>query len=154
MAASPYYLNSAQLADIFAVYLIGMVITPLAGRLIMRFGANRTVLLAVALSVFGVLLSLSTPLWLIVLALAMMSTGVFITQSATINYIAQHVEEGRSLASGLYYMAYYAGGFAGTWLCGIAYAHAGWPNTVSTLIAAQVLAMVIAGVLMVKKTPA
>ena len=153
LAGSPYRLSSAQLADIFAVYLIGMVITPLAGRLIMRFGANRTVLLAVALSVFGVLLSLSTPLWLIVLALAMMSTGVFITQSATINYIAQHVEEGRSLASGLYYMAYYAGGFAGTWLCGIAYAHAGWPNTVSTLIAAQVLAMVIAGVLMVKKTP-
>ena len=151
LADAPYNLNTAQLADIFAVYLIGMIITPLAGRLIVRFGANRTVLLAVALSVFGVLLSLSVPLWLIILALAMMSSGVFITQSATINYIAHHVTEGRSLASGLYYMAYYTGGFAGAWLCGHAYAAGGWPHTVSTLIAAQILAMVIAGVLMVKK---
>lgn len=154
LADAPYGLSSAQLANIFAVYLIGMVITPLAARLIMRFGANRTVLLAVALSVFGVLLSLSAPMWLIILALAMMSSGVFITQSATINYIAHHVSEGRSLASGLYYMAYYAGGFTGSWLCGLAYTRGGWPSTVSMLIAAQVLAMVIAGVLMVKKSSA
>ncbi len=154
LAAAPYRLSSAQLADVFAVYLIGMLITPLAGRLIVQLGASRTVSLAVALSVFGVLLSLGTPLWLIVLALALMSSGVFITQSATINYIAQHVSEGRSLASGLYYMAYYAGGFAGSWLCGLAYARGGWHTTVSVLVAAQVLAMVIAAVLMMKKPAA
>nr|WP_256473513.1 MFS transporter [Neisseria sp. HSC-16F19] len=154
LAEAPYRLSSAQLADIFAVYLIGMVITPLAGQLIMRLGASRTVSLAVALSVFGVLLSLSPPLWLVILALALMSTGVFITQSATINYIAQHVSEGRSLASGLYYMAYYAGGFTGSWLCGIAYARGGWDRTVVVLVAAQVLAMTIAAVLMMKKPAA
>ena len=154
LAEPPYRLNSAQLADVFAVYLIGMVITPLAGRLIVHLGASRTVSLAVALSVFGVLLSLSAPLWLVVLALALMSTGVFITQSATINYIAQHVSEGRSLASGLYYMAYYAGGFTGSWLCGMAYARGGWDRTVAVLVAAQVLAMTIAAVLMMKKPAA
>lgn len=154
LAAPPYGLSSAQLADVFAVYLIGMVITPLAGRLIVHLGASRTVSLAVALSVFGVLLSLSPPLWLVILALALMSTGVFITQSATINYIAQHVSEGRSLASGLYYMAYYAGGFTGSWLCGMAYARGGWDRTVAVLVAAQVLAMTIAAVLMMKKPAA
>lgn len=148
LAAPPYRLNSAQLADIFAVYLIGMLITPLAGRLIVRFGPSRTMLLAVALSVFGMLLSLSPPLGVVILALAMMSSGVFITQSATINYIAQHVTEGRSLASGIYYMAYYAGGSAGAWLCGFAYAQGGWVSTVSLLVAVQVVAMLIAGVLM------
>lgn len=152
LAAPPYHLGSAQLADIFAVYLIGMVITPVAGRLIVRFGANRTVLLAVTLSVSGVLLTLLPPLWVIVTALAMMSTGVFITQSATINYIAAGVNEGRSLASGLYYMSYYSGGFAGSWLCGYAFAHGSWSATVHVLVAAQVCAMAIAGVLMVKKS--
>lgn len=151
LAQPPYSLGSAALANIFAVYLIGMVITPLAGRLIVRFGASRTVSLAVALSVFGVLLSLSAPLWLIIVALTMMSSGVFITQSATINYIAHHVSESRSLASGLYYMMYYAGGFTGAWVCGYAYEHGGWMQTVMVLVGAQVLAMVIAAVLMMKK---
>lgn len=154
LAARPYELNSAQLADVFAVYLLGMVITPVSARLIVRLGANRTVLLAVALSALGLLLSLSVPLWLIVLALALMSTGVFITQSAIINYIAHRVSEGRSLASGLYYMAYYAGGFAGSWLCGHAYARGGWPGTVAMLVAVQVLAMMIASGLMAKKQAA
>ena len=147
----PYQLSSAQLADIFAVYLIGMVITPISARLIVALGANRTVLLAVALSVFGVLLTLLPPLWGIVLGLVLMSSGVFITQSATINYIAHHVSEGRSLASGLYYMAYYSGGFVGAWLCGHAFEQGGWVSTTSTLVAVQVIAMVIGGVLMAKK---
>lgn len=147
----PYSLNSAELADIFAVYLIGMVITPVSARLIVKFGANHTVLLALSLSIFGVLLTLVPPLWVIVLGLAMMSSGVFIAQSSTINYIASHVDEGRSLASGLYYMAYYAGGFVGAWLCGISFKHGGWVSATSTLIAVQVTGMVIAGVLMAKK---
>ena len=53
-----------------------------------------------------------------------MSSGVFITQSATISYLTSHVSEGRSLASGLYYMGYYGGGFIGAWACALAYAQA------------------------------
>ncbi|WP_051940582.1 MFS transporter [Stenoxybacter acetivorans] len=151
LAAPPYDLSSAGLANIFTVYLIGMVITPVAGRLISRFGAVRTALLAVALSVFGVLLTLDSHLWLVILALVMMSTGVFITQASTLNYIAHHVTEGRSLASGLYYMAYYGGGTVGAFLCGHAFEIGGWPAAVNTLIIAQVAAMIIAGVLMAKK---
>ncbi len=150
LAAAPYRLNSAQLADVFAVYLLGVVVTPLAARLIIWLGAGRTILLAVALSVLGVLLTLLQPLWFIIVALALMSTGVFVTQSATINYIARHVSAGRSLASGLYYMAYYSGGTLGAWLCGLAYSHGGWPATVAVLVGVQVMAMLIAALLMLK----
>ena len=47
-----------------------------------------------------------------------MSSGVFITRSATISYLTSHVSEGRSLASGLYYMGYYGGG-SGAWACAL-----------------------------------
>lgn len=146
----PYNLSSAQLADIFAVYLIGMIITPLSARLIVRFGTNFTVLLAMSMSIIGMLMTLLHPLWLIVLALAFMSSGIFITQSATISYISSNVSEGRSLASGLYYMIYYAGGFTGSWLCGHAFEEGGWFMTTITLVTVQLLAVIIGGVLMRK----
>ena len=107
-------------------------------------------MMAVGMSVLGVLATLLTPLAGIVAALVLMSSGVFITQAATISYIAVNVKEGRSLASGLYYMAYYTGGTFGAWLCGLAYAAKGWHGVVAALLAVQVLALLIAGKGMVK----
>ncbi|TXD98623.1 MFS transporter [Psychrobacter frigidicola] len=150
LAKAPYELSTGQLANIFAVYLIGVVITPLSTKLLRRFGAARTVRVAVITSMVGVLLTQVTPLWGIVVGLAIMSSGVFITQAATISYIAVNVKKGRSLASGLYYMGYYAGGTIGAWLCGLAYARGEWAMTVWLLLFVQVLALIVATVGMVK----
>ena len=79
-----------------------------------------------------------------------MSTGVFVTQAATISYIAINVQKGRSLASGLYYMGYYAGGTIGAWLCAIAYTHGKWLLTVGLLLLVQVLALLVASFGMIK----
>lgn len=76
---------------------------------------------------------------------------VFITQSATITYIAVNVKEGRSLASGLYYMFYYIGGTVGAWVCGLAYAQGKWHATVLTLLGIQVLTLGVAIFGLVKK---
>lgn len=144
LAAAPYDFSPANLANVFAVYLIGVVVTPLAGRWISRLGARRTILLSVALSALGVLLTLLPSVTGIVAALAMASCGTFITQSATLSFIAYRIDHGRSLASGLYYTAYYAGGFTGAWLGGYAYAQGGWTGTVALLLATQALGWVVA----------
>ena len=150
LADSPYHLSTGQLANIFAVYLIGVIITPLSAKLLQRFGAARTIMVAVTLSMIGVLITKVSPLWGIVMGLAIMSSGVFITQSATISYIAVNVKKGRSLASGLYYMSYYAGGTIGAWVCGLAYAKGQWTLTVWVLLGVQVLALLMAAFGMVK----
>lgn len=150
LADAPYGLGTGALANIFAVYLIGVVITPLSSKIVRRFGAARTVIVAVVMSMLGVLITLSAPLWLVVVGLTIMSSGVFITQSATITYIAVNVLEGRSLASGLYYMSYYTGGTLGAWACGLAYAKGEWSLTVAVLLAVQVSALLIASIGMVK----
>lgn len=151
LAIEPYNLNSSQLANVFMVYLIGMVITPLSTKILTRFGAKKTALMAVSVSIVGVLGTLFDSLWAIVAALAVMSSGVFITQSATISYIAKNVTQNRSLASGLYYMGYYAGGTIGASVCGLAYAHGQWLATVFTLLAVQVFALLVAFGVMVSR---
>lgn len=138
LAEPPYLFGPAALANVFAVYLVGVVVTPLAGRLIPRFGVRGTLLGSVLVSALGVLLTLLPSAPAVVAALALASCGTFVTQSATLSYLAWRITHGRSLASGLYYTVFYAGGFAGAWLGGLAYEAARWPGTVALLLAVQV----------------
>lgn len=144
LAASPYHFTSGDLANLFCVYLLGVLITPLAGRVIPRIGARRTVLLAMGVSMLGVVGALAEPAWGIVVSLAAAACGIFVTQSATMSFIARRISHGRSLASGLYYAAYYCGGFAGAWACGVAYELGAWRGTVMALIAALGVGWLIA----------
>lgn len=141
LANAPYRFNTAQLADIFAVYLLGMVVTPLAGRWMADYGLRPTALAATICTALGLLLSLHPHIYLIIAALALVSCGIFVTQIAAINQMAHHVHEGRSLASGLYYTGYYTGGFCGTWLCGYAFAWQAWSATATVLLAIQAVAL-------------
>lgn len=144
LAAAPFNLSVAGLANVFCVYLLGVVITPLAGRFIVHFGFRRALLGALSISSLGIALTLTPTLVGVIGGLTICSSGVFICQAATISFIAQHVPNGRSSASGLYYLAYYAGGAAGTWIGGLAYEAAGWSATVASMMLVQALAGLIA----------
>ena len=144
LAEPPFSLSSAGLANVFGVYLLGVVVTPLAGRSIARHGFLKSVLAMLALSAFGLLLTLLPVLPAVILGLALSSCGVFICQSATISHIADTVTEGRSLATGMYYLSYYAGGAAGAWVAGLAFEGWAWGGSVASIIAFQGLAGVIA----------
>ena len=144
LAAPPFNLSSAALANVFCVYLLGVVITPLAGRYIVRFGFRRALLTALAISAAGLQLTLVPWLPAVVVGLAVCSSGVFVCQSASVSFIAESVSEGRSLATGLYNMTYYAGGAAGTWAAGLAYEAWGWGGSVSSIVLIQLVAAAIA----------
>lgn len=143
LASEPFNLSAAGLANVFAVYLVGVLVTPWAGRHIDRLGFMRALLGALALSASGLLITLVPSLVLVIVGLAVCSTGVFICQSATISSIAGSVSEGRSLATGIYYMSYYAGGAAGSWVAGLAYEGWGWSGSVLTITLVQILAALI-----------
>lgn len=144
LAGPPFNLTAAGLANVFCVYLAGVVVTPLLGRFIARLGFLRALLGALTLSGAGLFLTLSTSLPLVIVGLVVCSSGVFVCQSITISFIGDCVSEGRSLATGLYYMCYYAGGAAGSWVAGIFYEQGGWSRSVISIAAVQVLGLVIA----------
>ena len=151
LAAPPFSLTAAGLANVFTVYLVGVLVTPMAGRHIDRLGFMRSMLGALGISACGLLLTLLPSLWAVVVGLAVCSTGVFLCQSATISSIAKNVSEGRSLATGIYYMSYYCGGAAGTWAAGLAYEGYGWSGSV--LVIAMVQTCAAALVVLVWRAP-
>jgi predicted MFS family arabinose efflux permease len=103
----------------------------------------KALLAALTISASGLLLTLVASLPFIVVGLTVCSTGVFLCQSATISAISKNVTEGRSLATGIYYMSYYAGGAVGTWCAGMAFERWGWSGSVATIGLVQALAGVI-----------
>lgn len=146
LAAAPFKLSTAGLANVFAVYLVGVLVTPLAGRHSERLGFMKALLWALPLSASGLLMTLVPSLPVIVVGLTICSSGVFLCQSATISAIAKNVTEGRSLATGIYYMSYYAGGAVGAWGAGLAFESWGWSGSVMTITVVQMLAAGIVSV--------
>lgn len=141
----PFSLSVAALANIFCVYLVGAFITPFSGRFIARAGSRAALLMALAVSSGGLCLTLLPSLLAVLAGLTLCSSAIFICQAAAVSAIAHHVSEGRSLASGLYYMAYYGGGAAGAWMAGLAFEAYGWGGSVASMIVAQAIAAIAAG---------
>ena len=69
LAGPPFGLGTLALGNVFAVYLLGVVVTPLAGRLVDRVGHRLALLAALATSMAGLLLTLIPAVAAIVLGL-------------------------------------------------------------------------------------
>jgi YNFM family putative membrane transporter len=119
LSAPPFHLDSAALGSLFCVYLFGALITPNAGRIIDRYGERFTIAAATASSLVGMLLTLSHSLWIVVAGLALICTGVFVSQSCTNSYIGTAAKHSKALAVGLYVTFYYVGGSVGSSVSGI-----------------------------------
>ena len=146
LSRPPFGMGPAALANIFVVYLIGVFIAPVAAGLIRRVGYNGAVIWALASSSLGMAATLIPSAPVVVLGLAMMCTGVFVTQTTTVSFLGAHIAEGRSLATGLYNMFYYLGGSISAWVCGYAFVAGEWKAVVGSLVCVQLIACVAAGV--------
>jgi MFS transporter, YNFM family, putative membrane transport protein len=138
LARAPFQLGPAAIGAIFAVYLAGAAVTPLAGRWIDRSGPRVVLAGAVFLGIGGSLLTLAGALPLIVLGLALTCTSVFVGQAAATTHLSRAAPaEVRSVASGLYLSAYYAGGAVGGVLPSLTWGLGGWAACVALVVAVQ-----------------
>jgi predicted MFS family arabinose efflux permease len=145
LSAAPFLLSTAALSSLFFVYLIGLVVTPVAGILITRAGLRAGIGGAISLSITGVLLTLAPSLPVIVLGLALLASGVFIAQTASQTYLREAAPpEARVTAAGLYLTCYYLGGTAAGVLPGVFWSLGKWPACVGFIVAMQVAALAIA----------
>jgi len=137
LAEPPFNLSTVALGNIFFVYLVGVAVTPLAGRLIDGVGPRRAALIAVATSACGILLTLVPSVPVVVTGLAVMSTGAFAAQAASQGHIGMVVAERRSIAAALYLTVYYLFGGLGAMAPAAVWTRGGWPATVALIVAVQ-----------------
>ena len=141
LAQPPFNLTPAELGSIFFVYLLGCVVTPLAGRFLDRHGFRRTMLLSLGMCLSGLLLTLVHLLSAVIAGLAIFSSGLFVSQSAATVLTGQVAGRARAAAAGLYVTFYYAGGSAGTALTASFWLKGGWPACVGLFAATSLFAL-------------
>ena len=143
LARPPFNLTPAELGSIFFVYLLGCVVTPLAGRHLDRHGFRRTTLVSLGMCLVGLLLTLGSSLALVVAGLAVFSSGIFVSQSAATVLMGQVAGNAHSAAAGLYVTFYYVGGSAGAAVTGWFWLKGGWPGCVGLFAAVSVLTLIL-----------
>jgi hypothetical protein len=93
----------------------------------------------------GVLLTLAPSLVIVIAGLTLLSTGVFIAQTASQSHLRVAAPPGtRVTAAGLYLTCYYLGGTAAGVVPGLFWALGKWPACVAFIVAMQAVALAIA----------
>lgn len=112
LAEAPFRLSTLALSYLFAIYLVGLAVTPFGGYLVTRVGMRRGIGVAIGLAAAGEAITLSHSLWVVVLpGLGLVCTGVFIAQSTATSFLRMAAPAGgRVSAAGLYLSSYYIGG--------------------------------------------
>jgi MFS transporter, YNFM family, putative membrane transport protein len=144
LAAPPFHLNSAQLGSVFFVYLLGLLVTPLSGRFLDRYGVRHTALLAFGFALLGLTLTLVRNLPLIIVGLALFSSGIFVFQAVGTVQTGIVAGRARSSAAGLYVTFYYVGGSLGGIVTGWTWLADGWQACVYLLMGVSAMALVLA----------
>ena len=143
LAAPPYHLNTAQLGSIFFVYLLGLIVTPLSGRCLDHYGIRVTSATGFAFAAAGLLLTLVHSLAVIIVGLALASSGVFIYQAVGTVQTGVVAGKARSSAAGLYVTFYYIGGSLGATITGWTWTAGGWPPCVFLMVGMAGMALMM-----------
>jgi MFS transporter, YNFM family, putative membrane transport protein len=144
LADAPFRLSTFALSYLFAIYLVGLVVTPFGGFLVTRIGMRHGMAVAIAVCAVGEAITLSHTLWIVVLpGLGLVCTGVFIAQSTATSFLRMAAPAGgRVSAAGLYLSSYYIGGTIAGVAPSYVWSVGRWPACVA-LVEAVLLGMLI-----------
>lgn len=146
LSDAPFHLSTVGLSNLFAIYLVGLAVTPVGGYLVTHIGMRRGILLAITLSMAGAAITLSHSLWVVIVpGLGLVCTGVFIAQSTAASYLRVAAPAGgRVSAAGLYLSCYYIGGTVGGVVPGWVWRVGRWPACVELTEAVLAVLIVVA----------
>jgi YNFM family putative membrane transporter len=154
LAAPPFRLSTDAIASAYLVYVVGIVASPLAGRLAARVAPERIMLAGLAISAAGVAVTLSGSLAVLVGGLLVLVVGMFTAQALGPSYVNETAREAKGGASALYLAFYYLGGTLGSWLPGLAWQRWGWNGVAGASLLALCAAALAVSLLCRPERPA
>ncbi|WP_445681453.1 MFS transporter [Radicibacter daui] len=148
LAGAPYSLGDGTISLIFLTYGFGIVSSSVAGSLVGRHGRRRMLLTSFLVMLTGILATLASPIAVIILGVALVTTGLFIGHTTVGGSVGPLAGTTKGHAASLYLFFYYMGssitGSAGGWF----WQHGGW-----TAITALTGALALAGLVLAAGEP-
>ena len=118
--------STEQITLMYLVYVMGIFMGPMAGRIGNRIGSGRTLLLGATVLGVALLCLLLPSAWAIGCGLLLVCGGFFTVHAAAVGAINRKLTGGQGRANALYVLFYYVGGGFGITVAGFAYTHGGW----------------------------
>ena len=144
LTSPPFNYSTETTTLVYLVYIVGIFIGPLAGRVSNRFGGGVTLLSGSAVLLLSMaILLIPNPVG-VVAGLLVLCAGFFTIHSAAVGALNRKLSSGQGKANALYVLFYYSGGWLGITCSGLAYQHGGW-STVVFLTMAYLAIPVCAG---------
>ncbi|GAA2231609.1 MFS transporter [Promicromonospora sukumoe] len=137
---APVGLSSGVVSLVFLAYLAGTWSSARTGRLVVRHGRRRVLIVSAGVMALGVVATLSAWLPLVLAGLVVLTAGFFGAHAVASGWTPVAAPQARTQAAAVYNLAYYAGSSLFGWLGGVAFALAGWPGTVAMVLALVVVA--------------
>ncbi len=141
LVEAPYRLTTAQVSSVYAVYLAGVLVSPIAGRASARISPRLVMAVGLAVAMTGMLATLLHPLWAIASGLVVLCLGMFTAQAVAPAFVNTSARAAKGGASALYLMFYYVGGTLGSSLPGLAWQAWRWPGVVAICVASLAAAL-------------
>ena len=128
LSGPPFYESVQMITFMYFVYVIGIVIGPIAGAISNRLGNGAAMIGGSLVFAMAICLTLIKSVPVIAFALFLVCAGFFTIHAAAAGSLNRRLTGGRGRANSLYVLFYYLGGACGITLSGWAYGLAGWPG--------------------------
>jgi len=126
LAQAPFSLNASHLGNLFLILLLAVIVSPLAGRYSDKIGRVKILYLGLFSLIVGVLLTLNSSLFWIVVGVGFVTIGMFTVQSVTPTYLGDIVPKDRGTVAVLYQSFFYLGGALGTLVPALVWEYGGY----------------------------
>lgn len=133
LEAAPYGYSVGVVGLIFLVYALGSYSSAYAGKLAHKWGQRKVEPYAITVMICGLLLTLATPIWVIIMGLAIFTAGFFATHGVASGWVAARARAGvgaTGQASSAYMFFYYLGSSIFGALAGTFWHWKAWPGVV------------------------
>jgi YNFM family putative membrane transporter len=139
----PLDLSMMSVGFVYFVFLPSILLTPLAGGIVGRWGVRPALWTGLGVAALGLPLLLSPILAGVLLGMVLVGAGTFFAQATATGFVSRAATTDRAGASGIYLAAYFSGGLMGSAALGQAFDRFGWPASVAGVALALALAAVL-----------
>lgn len=143
LLSPPYSMNQAVVGLLSVVYLTGSWSSPKAGAMTAKYGRAPVLLFAILLMLSGLLITLSSTLWLILPGMMLFTAGFFAAHAVASGWIGPRARRARGQASSLYLFSYYLGSSVAGTLGGVFWHHYGWQGITAFIATMLVMALLV-----------
>jgi len=141
LIAPPYSLSQTVVGWIFVIYIVGTFSSTWMGRLADKHGRRQMLWVALLIMASGAGITLSTPLVLKILGIAIFTFGFFGSHSLASSWVGHRAIHDKAQASSLYLFFYYAGSSIGGTAGGTFWSAFGWSGVISLILGFLLLAL-------------